>query len=186
LDVCGVFWFSSSTECQQSHWKSGHKDKCKNVGVLNSPQNGTTNGGFKASAAVGKSSNLIALVPSGCGISRPIKKPKDVIFLLFKFLIVLIMFCYYLVLLKAKGEVLGGFNRCQKAHTLKWRNSTLLLNSTLLSTNFVLFRFFFLMMNLLNYLTGTNQDFLLVDSWIVETGLPFSQPSFSFIICYHC
>ncbi|CAJ2675132.1 unnamed protein product [Trifolium pratense] len=69
-----------STECQQSHWNSGHKEKCKNVGVLNSGQNGTTNGGFKASAAVGKSSNLIALVPSGCGTSRPIKKPKDVLF----------------------------------------------------------------------------------------------------------
>ncbi|GAU17666.1 hypothetical protein TSUD_07270 [Trifolium subterraneum] len=69
-----------STECQQSHWKSGHKDKCKDIGVLNSGQNGTTNGGFKASAAVGKSSNLIALVPSGYGTSRPIKKPKDVLF----------------------------------------------------------------------------------------------------------
>jgi hypothetical protein len=69
---------------------------------LNSPQNGTTNGGFKASAAVGKSSNLIALVPSGCGISRPIKKPKDVIYLLLKFLIVLIMFFDYLMLLKVE------------------------------------------------------------------------------------
>jgi len=76
-------WFSSSPKCQQSHWNSGHKEKCKsNSGAngFNSAPNGATNGGFKASAAGGKGSNLIALVPSGYGTSRPIKKPKDVIF----------------------------------------------------------------------------------------------------------
>lgn len=74
--------FSSSFECQQSHWKSGHKAKCKDfrdTGALNSAQNGATNRGFKASAVGGKSPSSIALVP-GCGTSRPIKQPKDVIF----------------------------------------------------------------------------------------------------------
>lgn len=72
-----------STECQQSHWNSGHKKKCKSnsgANVFNSAPNGATNGVFKASAAGGKGSNLIALVPSGYGTSRPIKKPKDVLF----------------------------------------------------------------------------------------------------------
>lgn len=75
--------FFSSTECQQSHWKSGHNAKCKYsqeaAGALNSAQNGVTNrGGFKASR--GKRSG-IALVPGfGTSSSRPIKQPKDVSF----------------------------------------------------------------------------------------------------------
>lgn len=74
-------WFSSSAVCQQLHWKSGHEADCKNLRSVNSAQNGVTNGGFKASAAGGKGSNLIALVPGGCGkSSRQIKLPKDVIF----------------------------------------------------------------------------------------------------------
>ncbi|KAJ1430155.1 Zinc finger, MYND-type [Sesbania bispinosa] len=65
-----------STECQQSHWRSGHKAKCKDS------QSGATNGGFKASAGVAKSSPSIALIPScgSSGTSRPIKQPKDVLF----------------------------------------------------------------------------------------------------------
>ncbi|XP_057426736.1 ubiquitin carboxyl-terminal hydrolase 18-like isoform X2 [Lotus japonicus] len=72
-----------STECQQSHWKSGHNVKCKYsqeaTGALNSAQNGVTNrGGFKASR--GKRSG-IALVPGfGTSSSRPIKQPKDALF----------------------------------------------------------------------------------------------------------
>nr|KYP42903.1 Ubiquitin carboxyl-terminal hydrolase 19 [Cajanus cajan] len=73
-----------SQECQQSHWKSGHKTVCKDfhdASVRSSAQNGVVNSGFKTSAAGGKSSSLIALIP-GCGeVSRPIKKlPKDVLF----------------------------------------------------------------------------------------------------------
>ncbi|CAK8569918.1 unnamed protein product [Lathyrus sativus] len=70
-----------SAVCQQMHWKSGHEADCKNFRSVNSAQNGATNGGFKASAAVGKGSNLIALVPGGCGkSSRQTKLPKDVLF----------------------------------------------------------------------------------------------------------
>ncbi|MED6144856.1 hypothetical protein PIB30_019476 [Stylosanthes scabra] len=64
-----------SQECQQSHWKSGHKAKC----AVSSNQNGTTNCVSKPSAAGGKSSSSIALIPSS-KTSRPIKKPKDVLF----------------------------------------------------------------------------------------------------------
>ncbi|KAK8473020.1 hypothetical protein PHAVU_001G043700 [Phaseolus vulgaris] len=69
-----------SQECQQSHWRSGHKTVCKDfreVGARSPTQNGVINRGFKSSAAGGKSSSSIALIP-GCGtISRPIKQPKD-------------------------------------------------------------------------------------------------------------
>ncbi|XP_027329818.1 ubiquitin carboxyl-terminal hydrolase 18-like [Abrus precatorius] len=67
-----------SQECQQSHWKSGHKTTCKDF----SAQNGaTTNRGLKASVAGSKSSTSIALIPaSGATPSRPIKQPKDVLF----------------------------------------------------------------------------------------------------------
>jgi len=42
-------------------------------------QTGLTNRGFKASAAVNRSTTSIALIPEcGRGISRPIKQPKDV------------------------------------------------------------------------------------------------------------
>ncbi|TKY58063.1 Ubiquitin carboxyl-terminal hydrolase 19 [Spatholobus suberectus] len=72
-----------SQACQQSHWKSGHKTVCKDfhdASVRSVAQNGVTNRGFKASAAGGKSSPSIALIP-GCGaISRPIKQAKDVLF----------------------------------------------------------------------------------------------------------
>lgn len=125
--LCVLCWFSSSTACQETHWNSGHKAKCKNystVSGLNSAQNGATNRGFKASSAGGKSSNSIALVPS-CGTSRPIKPLKDVIFFYHCFYKFLICFDYY-VLSKVKGmaEVLGGFNVLRidaKRHTLNWR-----------------------------------------------------------------
>ncbi|KAK7383417.1 hypothetical protein VNO78_29096 [Psophocarpus tetragonolobus] len=72
-----------SQECQLSDWRSGHKTVCKHVhdsSVRSSAQNGVVSRGFKAAAAVGKSSPSIALVP-GCGaISRPIKQAKDVLF----------------------------------------------------------------------------------------------------------
>ncbi|MED6150995.1 hypothetical protein PIB30_078037 [Stylosanthes scabra] len=64
-----------SQECQQSHWKSGHKVQC----TVSSNQNGTTNCVSKPLAGGGKSSSSIALIPSS-KTSRPIKKPKDVLF----------------------------------------------------------------------------------------------------------
>lgn len=82
LHLCG---FCSSQACQQSHWMSGHKTVCKNFHGTNarsSAQNGVINRGFKTSAAGGKGSSSIALIPD-CGdgaISRPIKQAKDVIF----------------------------------------------------------------------------------------------------------
>jgi len=80
--IC-LFGICSSQECQQSHWRSGHKTVCKDfreVGARSPTQNGVINRGFKSSAAGGKSSSSIALIP-GCGtISRPIKQPKDVSF----------------------------------------------------------------------------------------------------------
>ncbi|XP_061368081.1 ubiquitin carboxyl-terminal hydrolase 18-like [Gastrolobium bilobum] len=71
-----------SRECQQSHWNSGHKTNCKDVRdtvAISLTQNGATNGGFRASEAGDKSLPSVALVP-GCGTSRPIKQPKDVLF----------------------------------------------------------------------------------------------------------
>lgn len=74
----------SSQECQETHWKSGHKAKCKTLhdtSAINSGQNEVTKRGSKASPAGGKSSPSIALIPSsGSGTSKPIKQPKDVIF----------------------------------------------------------------------------------------------------------
>ncbi|KAI4337216.1 hypothetical protein L6164_015661 [Bauhinia variegata] len=57
-----------SQKCQQSHWNSGHKTKCKDV----------ANGGFKASAG-GKNLSAIALVPA-CGTYRPIEQPENGLF----------------------------------------------------------------------------------------------------------
>ncbi|KAL2318000.1 hypothetical protein Fmac_031876 [Flemingia macrophylla] len=73
-----------SQECQQSHWKSGHKSVCKDfhdASVRSSAQFGVVNSGFKTSAAGSKSSSSIALIPGSGTISRPIKQPpKDVLF----------------------------------------------------------------------------------------------------------
>ncbi|CAJ1972378.1 unnamed protein product, partial [Sphenostylis stenocarpa] len=69
-----------SQECQLSHWRSGHKTVCKDFcedSVRSSAQNGVINRGFKASAAGGKSSSSIALIPSRGTIYRPIKQPND-------------------------------------------------------------------------------------------------------------
>jgi len=80
LCLCG---FCSSQECQQSHWRSGHKIVCKDfhqAGARSPAQNGVINRGFKSSAAGGKSSSAIALIPARGTIYRPIKQPKDVSF----------------------------------------------------------------------------------------------------------
>ncbi|KAL4276915.1 hypothetical protein HN51_059562 [Arachis hypogaea] len=71
-----------SQACQQMHWKSDHKLKCKEVhSTMNLAQSGPASPGFKASAAVNKSTSSIALIPA-CGreISKPIKQPKNPLF----------------------------------------------------------------------------------------------------------
>ncbi|CAJ1973610.1 unnamed protein product [Sphenostylis stenocarpa] len=71
----------SSQACQQAHWKSEHKTRCKELQMQGVSQTGLTNRGFKASDAVNRSTTSIALIPEyGRGISRPIKQPKDVLF----------------------------------------------------------------------------------------------------------
>ena len=73
-----LIFFPSSHKCQEAHWKSGHKTKCKDLrppGV-----NSTAGSGRKTSGLGGKSCSGIALVPAhGRGISKPIKQPKKVI-----------------------------------------------------------------------------------------------------------
>ncbi|KAJ1380981.1 Zinc finger, MYND-type [Sesbania bispinosa] len=73
-----------SETCQQSHWKSEHKIKCKEFqsnSAINLAKTGPTNSGFKASTAVKRSTSSIALIPEcGRGISRPIKQPKNALF----------------------------------------------------------------------------------------------------------
>ncbi|XP_054819269.1 ubiquitin carboxyl-terminal hydrolase 18-like [Prosopis cineraria] len=80
---CKAVRYCSQT-CQQSHWKSGHKSKCKDVHLSSgkhSTQTGATNRGPKASLAGGKHLSSIALVPAcGTSSSRPIKHPKSVLF----------------------------------------------------------------------------------------------------------
>ncbi|MED6176688.1 Ubiquitin carboxyl-terminal hydrolase 19 [Stylosanthes scabra] len=71
-----------SQACQQMHWKSEHKLKCKEVhSTMNLAQSGPPSPGFKASAVVNKSTSSISLVPA-CGreISKPIKQPKNPLF----------------------------------------------------------------------------------------------------------
>ncbi|EEF46819.1 ubiquitin carboxyl-terminal hydrolase 18 [Ricinus communis] len=74
-----------STECQEVHWKSGHKSKCKNLVRVNSVENAKTNFGVKASGLGGRISSGIALVPSN-GITKLIKKPTEVLFPYDKFI----------------------------------------------------------------------------------------------------
>ncbi|XP_047170037.1 ubiquitin carboxyl-terminal hydrolase 18-like [Vigna umbellata] len=70
-----------SQACQQAHWKSEHKMSCKEFQKQGVSQTGLINRGFKASAAVNRSTTSIALIPEcGRGISRPIKQLKDVLF----------------------------------------------------------------------------------------------------------
>ncbi|TKY74829.1 Ubiquitin carboxyl-terminal hydrolase 19 [Spatholobus suberectus] len=74
-----------SQACQQAHWKSEHKMRCKefqsSTSAMNLAQTGLTNRGFRASAAVNGSTSSIALIPEcGRGTSRPIKQPKNVLF----------------------------------------------------------------------------------------------------------
>ena len=77
VDFFNVFF--SSQACQQSHWKSGHKSKCKNVELCSA--NNLTSSGVNNRG--GKKSPFIGLVPSsGTSTSRPIKQPKSVIFFL--------------------------------------------------------------------------------------------------------
>ncbi|XP_019436178.1 PREDICTED: ubiquitin carboxyl-terminal hydrolase 18-like [Lupinus angustifolius] len=62
-----------SQECQQSHWRSGHKADCK----VPAQNEATTRGALAAGAKMPS----IALIPSkGSGTSKPIKQLKDVLF----------------------------------------------------------------------------------------------------------
>ncbi|XP_027354132.1 ubiquitin carboxyl-terminal hydrolase 18-like [Abrus precatorius] len=73
-----------SQACQQAHWKSEHKMKCKELqstSAMNLAQTGPINRGFRASAPVNRSTSSIALIPEcGSGTSRPIKQPKNDLF----------------------------------------------------------------------------------------------------------
>ncbi|KAG5048334.1 hypothetical protein AAZX31_04G057000 [Glycine max] len=79
-----------SQACQQMHWKSEHKVRCKEFQgsstsvMMNLAQTEVTNRVFKASsAAVNRSTctSSIALIPEcGRGTSRTIKQPKSVLF----------------------------------------------------------------------------------------------------------
>lgn len=68
-----------SQKCQEAHWKSGHKKKCKDfqAPVVNSTA--IANSGHKTSGAAVKSFSAIALVPPR-GISKHIKQPKEILF----------------------------------------------------------------------------------------------------------
>ncbi|KDP33469.1 hypothetical protein JCGZ_07040 [Jatropha curcas] len=68
-----------SARCQQAHWKSGHKSKCKDFVSIDSTQNSKANSGLKASVAGGKAFSGIALVPAS-GTTKHIKKPRKVLF----------------------------------------------------------------------------------------------------------
>ncbi|KAM0968015.1 hypothetical protein ACFX13_016748 [Malus domestica] len=71
-----------SSKCQEKHWKSGHKTECKDFqpsGRVNSAQNTLTNRRFKTSGVGGKTFPGLALVPAH-GISKRIKKPKEILF----------------------------------------------------------------------------------------------------------
>ncbi|XP_044472071.1 ubiquitin carboxyl-terminal hydrolase 18-like [Mangifera indica] len=75
---CKSVRYCSST-CQSTHWKSGHKTKCKDYGKVNSVQSVITNFGPKASCGGGKNINGIALVPAQ-GTCKVFKKPRKVLF----------------------------------------------------------------------------------------------------------
>lgn len=68
---------SSSTECQQADWKSGHNSKCKDFVRLNSAQNSKSNFGLKASGVGSRTFSGIALVPA-TGSTKLFKKPREV------------------------------------------------------------------------------------------------------------
>ncbi|KAF2302819.1 hypothetical protein GH714_008559 [Hevea brasiliensis] len=68
-----------STKCQEAHWKSGHKSKCKDFVSLNSTPNSKSNFGLKASGVGGRTFSGIALVPA-TGPTKLVKKPRKVLF----------------------------------------------------------------------------------------------------------
>ncbi|KAH9798614.1 ubiquitin carboxyl-terminal hydrolase 19 [Citrus sinensis] len=53
-----------SSKCQTSHWQSGHKRKCKDIGKINSVQGPRSDFGSKISSTGGKNFSGIALVPT--------------------------------------------------------------------------------------------------------------------------
>lgn len=68
-----------SSKCQTSHWQSGHKRKCKDVGKINSVQSPRSDFVSKLSGTGGKNFSGIALVPTR-GTSKVIKKPREILF----------------------------------------------------------------------------------------------------------
>ncbi|KAL5559571.1 hypothetical protein UlMin_035782 [Ulmus minor] len=73
-----------STNCQEVHWKSGHKSECKiaqsPVRVISS-NNALGNSQLKTSGIGGKKISGIALIPSyGTSAPKPIKQPKEILF----------------------------------------------------------------------------------------------------------
>ncbi|KAJ9184134.1 hypothetical protein P3X46_007905 [Hevea brasiliensis] len=68
-----------SVKCQEAHWKSGHKSKCKDFVRVNSTQNSKSSFGLKASGIEGGAFSGIAPVPAN-GTTKLIKKPRKVLF----------------------------------------------------------------------------------------------------------
>ncbi|RVW84208.1 Ubiquitin carboxyl-terminal hydrolase 19 [Vitis vinifera] len=70
-----------SQTCQATHWKSGHKTKCKDFQLSGKANlaDSTTHSGRKASGVGVNNSNGIALVPSS-GTSKILKQSKEILF----------------------------------------------------------------------------------------------------------
>lgn len=68
-----------SSKCQMSHWQSGHKRKCKDIGKINSVQSLRSDFGSKISSTGAKNFSGISLVPTR-GTSKVIKKPREILF----------------------------------------------------------------------------------------------------------
>ncbi|XP_065849558.1 ubiquitin carboxyl-terminal hydrolase 18 [Euphorbia lathyris] len=68
-----------SAKCQEAHWKSGHKSKCKEPTKVSLERNGKTNFGLRASGVGGRNFSGIALIPTS-GTSKLTNKAKKVLF----------------------------------------------------------------------------------------------------------
>ncbi|KAL6345860.1 hypothetical protein AAG906_017619 [Vitis piasezkii] len=77
---CKAVRYCSQT-CQATHWKSGHKTKCKDFQLSGKANlaDSTTHSGRKASGVGVNNSNGIALVPSS-GTSKILKQSKEILF----------------------------------------------------------------------------------------------------------
>ncbi|KAJ9702865.1 hypothetical protein PVL29_004559 [Vitis rotundifolia] len=77
---CKAVRYCSQT-CQATHWKSGHKTKCKDFQLSGKANlaDSTTHSGQKASGVGVNNSNGIVLVPSS-GTSKILKQSKEILF----------------------------------------------------------------------------------------------------------